>query len=111
MPTQNLTVYFIEKVPEDIFQGLGWVKIDYNIAQRLQIPIKYTEIIAIPNLEPYCCPIQPEDKLPWFKPTYQSHYYIYPPVIKGKSKKFILHIKGENVVLYAQYSLTIDAIL
>lgn len=111
MPTQNLTVYFIEKVPEDIFQGLGWVKMDCNIAQRLQIPVKYTGVITIPNPEPYCCPIQPEDKLPWIKSNYQSHYYIHPPEIRGKKKKFLLHIKGENIALYAQYSLTTEAIV
>ncbi|BAZ02925.1 hypothetical protein NIES37_69380 (plasmid) [Tolypothrix tenuis PCC 7101] len=111
MSTKNLSIYFIEKVPGDIFKGLGWIKIDCDIAHRLQIPVKYTGVIKIPNPEPYCCPINPEDKLPWIKPNYHSHYYIHPPEIRGKNKKFIIHIKGENTNLYAQYSLTVEAIV
>jgi hypothetical protein len=108
--SKNLTVYFIEKVPGDILKGLGWVKMDYDIAQRLQIPIKYSGTISVPNPEPYCCQIHPEDKLPWYTPNYQPVYYVYPPKPQGKSKKFTLHIKGENITLYVQSSLTIEAI-
>ena len=42
---KNLAVYFIEKVPGEILKGLGWVKLDYEIAHRLKIPIKYIGII------------------------------------------------------------------
>ncbi len=40
----NLTVYFIEKFPGDILKGLGWIKLDCDIAQRLPILVKYNPI-------------------------------------------------------------------
>ena len=108
--SMNLTVYFIEKSPGDILKGLGWIKLDYDIAQRFPILDKYNKTITIPNSQPYCCPIHPEDKMPWFQPNYQPFSYVHLPAIKGKSNKFTLHIKGENIILYVQYSLSIEAI-
>jgi len=110
MSSKNLTVYFIEKVPGVILKGLGWIKLEYSMAQKLQIPVKYNGPVRIPNLEPYCCPINPENKMDWFQPHYQSFYYVNIPKTKGKSKKFILYINGENIILYVQYSLTIEAL-
>lgn len=103
-------VFYIERVSGDILQGLGWVKIDVEIAQRIDIPYLYTAPVVIPNSEPYCCPIQPDDKTPYYQLDYQDYYYIYPPTLTGKSKKLLLQNDGELIKLIVSRNLTIQAV-
>jgi hypothetical protein len=103
-------VFYVEKVPGDILQGLGWVKVDLEVAQRLSIPHQYMGTVVIPNTEPYCCPVKPDDKTKYYQLAYQAYYYIYPPTPRGKSKKLLLHNNGEVINLAVQNSLAIKAV-
>lgn len=104
------SIFYVEKIPGDILQGLGWIKVNVEVVQRLNIPHQYTEPVFIANSEPYCCPIHPEDKTKYYQLDYQAYYHIYLPSTKGKSKRFLLHNSGEVINLAAQNSLTIKAV-
>ncbi len=108
--TNPKEVFYIERVPGDILQGLGWVKIDLEVAQRLDIPHLYTDRVVIPNWEPYCCPIKPDDKTKYYQLDYQAYYYIYPPEFIGKSKKVLLQNEGKLINLIIPNNLAIQAV-
>jgi len=108
--TNPQEVFYIERVPGDILQGLGWIKIDLEAAQRLDIPHFYTAPVVIPNWEPYCCPIQADDKTRYYQLDYQPYYYIYPPTPIGKNKKVLLHNCGIIINLIVQKNLAIKAV-
>lgn len=106
----NKETFYIEKVPDQILKGLGWVQVERKAAISLAIPHYYTSTVVIPNPEPYCCPIHPEDKTEYFQLTYQNYFYIYLPAARGKSKKFSLCYDNKVVKLTAQKCLTNKAV-
>jgi len=108
--TNPKEIFYIERVPGDILQGLGWVKIDLEVAQRLDIPHLYTNCVVIPNWEPYCCPIKPEDKRAYFQLDYEPYYHIFAPSSRGKSKKILLQNEGELINLTVQNNLAVKAV-
>lgn len=104
------SVFYIEKVPNNILKGLGWIKVNTNAAQRFNIPQKYTETVKIKNHEPHCCPIQPEDKSEYILFDYKPYHYIYLPKVRNSNRKFSVQFEGEIITLFAQKSLTVKAV-
>lgn len=111
MPKPPKDIYYIEKVPGDILKGLGWIEIDLETARRFNIPRRYTSTVLIPNPEPHCCPINPDDKTPYFQLQHESHFRVYLPSTRGSRKKYTLHLAGETIAFTAATYLTVKAIL
>ena len=96
MLKESESVFYIEKVPGNILKGLGWIEIDVDVAERFNIPHKYTDTVTVINYD---------------SPINALYSYVYLPKVRRRShKKFSVQIEGESIALFAQKSLTIKAI-
>jgi hypothetical protein len=99
------TIY-IDRDPNDLDKGWGWVEVDIELVKRFGIDTKHPGGRTITKRK-----LKYDSKTNSVKEYYDPYHVISPPS-RGKSgaKKFTLNMDGELITIRAQKSLTIPAV-
>jgi len=103
-------VFYLEKVPGDLYKGFGWIKIESEVAKQFKIPCQSTELLQLNNLESYCCLISLDNQAEYFQSSSLNQNLIPLPVMRGVGKKFLLDCEGKVIPLFVQKSLSINSV-
>lgn len=100
------TTIFIERNPEDLDEGWGWVEIELEDVKRFDIDTKPPSPRTITKRK-----VRYDSETDSVQVYYDPCHRVRPPS-RGKAgaKKFTLNIAGELVTIRTQKSLTIPAI-
>ncbi len=95
------TTIFIDKDPDDIFKGWGWVDVDQDVALRLKISTEHPQYRELPP-----------EKLEEFRLKGKTCTWCIRPPLRGKAggKKFVVNTDNEVIYLSVQKSLTTNAV-
>ena len=107
----RFNVIYIDRNPNNLDEGWGWVEVTTEDMQRFGISSKHPATRRVTKIREITT-IQYKDSVPYteiYTETYED--FVRPPS-RGRAgaKKFTLNIDGELVTIRAQKSLTIQAI-
>jgi hypothetical protein len=107
----RFNVIYIDRNPNNLDEGWGWVEVTTEDMQRFGISSKHPATRRVTKIREITT-IQYKDSVPYTEIYTETYEYFVRPPSRGRAgaKKFTLNIDGELVTIRAQKSLTIQAI-